>query len=362
MERKKSFQSSDIFDSIPEQMQQQVFAGLAAIGSMCLNYQEQKQEQEEQQRQNEDIKAIWQTLERLQQEQQLDRDCFRKERTEWTEKQTSYEKRLQELQNEIESKGLQLQSAQSNLEQIRQEYFANQKELERLEQEHKQAKEQLKQEYESDLEQTKQKHQSDLEQTKQNYQSDLEYTKHEYESGLEQLKQKYEEEMQQLKQDNESEHRRLEQEYQSQKEQEYGEIQTEWEVYHKYREWMGDNAYRIPLSYLNSSSFETFIVCCGKKKMLGYIYKQISQVNIWDWRPEDIEILDNVIDCCIAVQRSMGQELGRTEVQPDSFYDPMLHNKREEAPSNGRVIHVLLRGVMENGGIVEECKSFVELD
>lgn len=146
---------------------------------------------------------------------------------------------------------------------------------------------------------------------------------------------------------------------QTETEEKYREIQEHWALYHQYKEWIAENSSRILLNRLDSSSFETFIACCSKSGIFKYIFERINADNIWGWDKAGIEILDRVINCCITLQ---GNKFSRTEPQKGGFYDPAQHKKREDAPSSGRITDVLLRGVAENGLIVECCKSYVELE
>lgn len=145
--------------------------------------------------------------------------------------------------------------------------------------------------------------------------------------------------------------------YQTEIEEQYQEIQEHWILYHQYKQWISENFSKIPLNLLETSSFEVFIACCSKSGVFKYIFDRIEISNIWDWDKADIKILDRVIDCCIALQ---GNKF--TRVETHNVYDPMQHRKWKDASPSGRITDVLLRGVAENGLILESCKSYVKLE
>lgn len=147
--------------------------------------------------------------------------------------------------------------------------------------------------------------------------------------------------------------------YQTEIKEEYKEIQEHWALYHQYKEWISENSSKILLNLLESGSFEAFIACCGKRAVFKYIFDRINEANIWEWDKADIRILDRVINCCITLQ---GSKFSRVEVQQDGTYDPAQHRKRKDAPPSGRITEVLLRGVAENGVMIESCKSYVKLE
>lgn len=136
----------------------------------------------------------------------------------------------------------------------------------------------------------------------------------------------------------------------------YKEIESDWTLYKEYKIWIAKNSSKIHLNLLDCSKFEAFITCCGRKKILQYIFKELSSIELWDWAQEDIEILDKVIDCCCALQN-----LKRANPQLQELYNTESHYKQENAPSNGHIVDVLLRGVCVNGEILEDCKSFIKL-
>lgn len=135
----------------------------------------------------------------------------------------------------------------------------------------------------------------------------------------------------------------------------YQDIQPELDVYRQYKAWIAENSFRVHLNRLDCSSFVTFIACCGKEWIVSYIFQELASVeDLWDWKYEDLSVVDKVIDCCCSLQ-------GLERAKPEGSYDPDCHRKHEEAPAIGTIVDVLLCGVIKDGEVLADCQSFVKL-
>lgn len=303
----------DTLYKIPNATKQELVAGLALVGSAYLAYEEQQKAQKEQLKQNEDILEIRKLLAEMKEERKRQKE----------EQIRQIESIRQEKERQIEKIRQERQQETAKIQQERKDWEAEQtsyreclKALQRQVQERDQAMQNVKTQL------------TELQDRFHNQENDNKAAR------------------ERLEQENETALTNVKNEYQ--------EIRTNWLLYKKYKTWIAENSSKIHLNHLDCSRFETFISCCGQKKILLYIFDELSSVELWDWEQEDIAILDEVIDCCCILQK-----LDRAD--PRGPYDAAYHYKQENAPSNGHIVRVLLRGVCVNGNILEDCKSFVAL-
>ncbi len=138
------------------------------------------------------------------------------------------------------------------------------------------------------------------------------------------------------------------------------EIETGRNLYQRYKSWPGKE--QLALTELASESFFEFLCNCSSEGQIGYIFNRIATNLVWEGSDQEgIEIMDEIIDYCIAMQNKNGNKLHRQEVKEGDEYNYRLHQKMGDAPNQGHVERIRLLGVEQNGKIYEDCRAFVDI-